>query len=958
MKKKVTKRVKRFRHKIGIIIKIVFIFIFLYSCPLNALDPGQSIDQYVLDSWNIADGLPSNMVFSIAQTPDGYMWFATTKGLVRYDGVKFSAVQYKKQPEIKNKRKHLLDILLVDKTGNLWIGGLGHLTRYNYQTGQFTTFTKKDGLAGHRVYCLDEDSKGNLWIGFMGCYLQRFADNKFTSLNPYNGLEGNWVTSITEDKNGNLMVGTYKKGVFKLQEGKCLKYKIGGIEANIQKIHEDREGILWIGTNNGLFRVIGTTTDTRKVTDVYTTRNGLLNNDILDIMEDGDGNLWIATLKGLNRMEEDQSGRVVFKGLLPGHVVTRLFEDRENNLWIATDESGIIRLKNAVFVEQVMAKKSRGDIMYSIFEDRQGNTWIGGHSGKLYKYKNGQCIDSLEIPGISGTPISAIEEDIEGNLWVGTSENGVFQIQRKSKTVKNFNTQDGLADKNVFSIFNDSKSNLWFSTLDGLSRYRNGYMESFNVRDGLLGRTVYNVCEDKNHHIWIATNKGLNIIKNRTFTKNNMRGYLKDIVVTCIYLGNASFNKNGNENVCWIGTHGAGLKRFQSGKVISYTTAEGMSSNYIYKIFADEQDNFWMMSDIGVLRVSIDDLEGFAHNRVDTINCTTYGISDGMKSTYFYNRASRNSSLKTQKGELWFITKKGITAVDPGRIKINQSPPPVVIEQVVLNGQLVPLNREGNEFKGKKDIVIHFTAPTFISANKIKFKYKLFGYDKYWTFLSPGEKRVACYKNVPPGTYTFRVIAGNRYEVWNRVGDSLTFVSRPLFHETIPFKVSLSLVFLLFAASATYMLYLYMHKKPPFVKNGKIKYKNSLLNPLYVDQYLKKLNYFMEVEKVFRDETISLQSLSEKLSIPPYRLSQIINEKLNKGFSDFINTYRIEEAKKLLTHPKWGEQKILSIAFEVGFNTKAAFNYVFKKYTGMTPTQYKKRKCRLKNCKSDVPAYQ
>jgi AraC-like DNA-binding protein len=186
----------------------------------------------------------------------------------------------------------------------------------------------------------------------------------------------------------------------------------------------------------------------------------------------------------------------------------------------------------------------------------------------------------------------------------------------------------------------------------------------------------------------------------------------------------------------------------------------------------------------------------------------------------------------------------------------------------------------------------------------------------------------------------------------------LAVVSGPLFHETILFKVLLSLVFLLLALSASYLLYLYMQKRPPFAGNGKIKNKNSHLNHIYVEECLKKLTYFMDVEKVFRDETISLQSLSEKLSIPPYRLSQIINEKLGKSFSDFINTYRIEEAKRLLTHPRWAEQKILSIAFEVGFNTKAAFNYVFKKYTGMTPTQYKKRKCRMKNCKSGIPAYQ
>jgi YesN/AraC family two-component response regulator len=94
----------------------------------------------------------------------------------------------------------------------------------------------------------------------------------------------------------------------------------------------------------------------------------------------------------------------------------------------------------------------------------------------------------------------------------------------------------------------------------------------------------------------------------------------------------------------------------------------------------------------------------------------------------------------------------------------------------------------------------------------------------------------------------------------------------------------------------------------------------------------------MEVEKIYRDESITLQSLAEELSIPHHQLSQLLNEKLNKSFSDFINTFRVEEAKKLLRDPKWADRKIISIAFEVGYNTKAAFYNVFKKYTNMTPS--------------------
>jgi YesN/AraC family two-component response regulator len=98
----------------------------------------------------------------------------------------------------------------------------------------------------------------------------------------------------------------------------------------------------------------------------------------------------------------------------------------------------------------------------------------------------------------------------------------------------------------------------------------------------------------------------------------------------------------------------------------------------------------------------------------------------------------------------------------------------------------------------------------------------------------------------------------------------------------------------------------------------------------------------METEKVYRDADISLLSLAEKLAVSPHVLSQVLNEKLNRNFSDFINWYRIEEAKKIFQTPRGAQKKIVTVAFEVGFNTIVAFYNAFKKYTGMTPAQYKK----------------
>ena len=122
----------------------------------------------------------------------------------------------------------------------------------------------------------------------------------------------------------------------------------------------------------------------------------------------------------------------------------------------------------------------------------------------------------------------------------------------------------------------------------------------------------------------------------------------------------------------------------------------------------------------------------------------------------------------------------------------------------------------------------------------------------------------------------------------------------------------------------------------------KVKYKGSPLNSSFAEACIAKLKYLMEIEKVYCDADISLQSLAEKMFIAPHLLSQLLNEKMDRNFADFINQYRIEEAKKILKTPRGARRKIAAIALEVGFNTMAAFYNAFKKHANMTPTQYKK----------------
>jgi AraC-like DNA-binding protein len=466
-------------------------------------------------------------------------------------------------------------------------------------------------------------------------------------------------------------------------------------------------------------------------------------------------------------------------------------------------------------------------------------------------------------------------------------------------------------------------------------RSRDNIIESLKSGDGLSGKVVHNVFEDKSHNIWIAADKGITILKNNEFTKRTMIKYLQDISVTCIYEDVDSPTITGS--IFWIATCGAGLKRFQHGKFFSYTTVEGMTTNFIYQFLEDQLGNFWLMSDSGILRVNKSELNQFANGCVDRINCTSFGISDGMKSLEFNNVFSRNSVLKARNGEFWFITKKGISIVNPGKIQINKTPPPVVIEAVFFNRQSIPLHQVTDAGpvtgKGITDVNFRFTAPTFLSPKKIKFKYQLQGFDRGWIFLPPGNERVARYKDIAPGTYTFRVTACNAEGVWNQTGNSLTFTLKPLFSQTLLFKIAVLFLLLALLAAA-----FYIYKKHTLKKRAK--YKGSPLHPHFADECIRKLKHLMDIEKVYCDADISLQSLAEKMSIAPHLLSQVLNERLNRNFADFINSYRIEEAKRILKSAKWAQQKIDAVAFEVGFNTTVAFYRAFKKYTNITPTQY------------------
>jgi AraC-like DNA-binding protein len=153
----------------------------------------------------------------------------------------------------------------------------------------------------------------------------------------------------------------------------------------------------------------------------------------------------------------------------------------------------------------------------------------------------------------------------------------------------------------------------------------------------------------------------------------------------------------------------------------------------------------------------------------------------------------------------------------------------------------------------------------------------------------------------------------------------------------IPALLYFLIVLVLFCGTTGYLLHRNRHKTRKERSGGLVIERDK------ADEITKKVTYLFDVEKVFRKEDVSVQSISEKLSIPSYQLSWVINKKMNATFSELVNSYRIEEVKKRLASSLDMDKTILEIAFDAGFNTKTSFNRVFKKLTKMTPSQYRHR---------------
>jgi streptogramin lyase len=752
--------------------------------PPVRLEPRWSIHA----TWRQPEGLPQDTVISILQSRDGYVWVGTRGGLSRFDGVAFTNFSDRAPGQL---RQNEVWALAEGEDQSLWIGTYGGGLSRLHQ-GRFHTVGAADGLVSDFVRVLAMDTAGTLWIGTDHGLSRLLRDGQIRSYTPKEGLTHKVVTSLHADEAGDVWVGTKQGGLHRVVGGRLARVELPEPrpESTIDAIHRDRRGVLWMGGTDGLISWDG------KSTRRYTAADGLSNTRVRRLRVDHEGRLWAVTDHGLDLVTAGSSG-VTFSNQVRNTRIWALHSDREGGVWLGFRGTGLARVHRGVFSSFSTEDGLASGKTYTVIEDRKGTIWIGTGTG-VSALRQGRFDNYGPESGLPAGGVSALTEDSRGYLWVGYELHGVFRsrapIGDEPPGRPLFRAVAGppAAGGHIRVLYEDRLGSMWVgSDMDGLVRYDGDQVTAYTTREGLASGAIRAMAESADGSLWIGTKEGgLNRFKDGRFTTFTTRDGLPHDSVQALHLD--------REDTLWIGTR-QGICRYREGRFTSYTSRLGLYSSHVYGLIDDNRGDLWMSSGQGMFRVSKRQLAEFAAGRASSVASVAYGREHGMVSSVG-SVGHQPVTWKSRDGRLWFATEDGLVSVDPAALVANSFSPPVHLEEVVADGRVLPQGQALHAPAGRGDLVFRYTAPSFRAPEKVRFRYKLAGFDRDW--VEAGSRRVAYYTNLPPGRYTFQVMATNDEGVWSPQLDSAQVRLAPHFYQTYSFYSVLVLAVVLGAVGA------------------------------------------------------------------------------------------------------------------------------------------------------------
>nr|WP_238319428.1 ligand-binding sensor domain-containing diguanylate cyclase [Xanthomonas maliensis] len=739
---------------------------------------------YAIDSWSSRNGLPHNSLRDIAQTPDGYLWFATWEGLVRYNGLEFNVIDRSTRPGLPDNG---VGALYVDRDSALWLSDArGNLVRHGAD-GQWQHWPRQPGWPQALIHAMTMDAQGRMWLLFEGHGLGCLSpDGGFVYYPPRDGVPlQTSFPRMTFDDAGRLLIGSFDGLIYREPDGRMHQAPAAfDLPPGLAWPYRAPDGTLWVVAGDSLYRL-----HDDQATRVYRLPG---QGHFTALLQDRHGQLWLGSEnQGLLRI-----GRHGIEQLPPGRAlptgrIVSLREDAEGSIWVGAN-GGLFRLRETLFSRYSQRDGLSGDYSRALLEDRDGSLWIAGTGGLDRLLPDGRIV-AVPVATPSGRRLSVLSlaQDRNGDLWVGTYADGVF-VLRDGRLVRHYGEADGLPGGHIRAIAIDADAVVWLATQRGLVRVRDGRVEPL-TGDGLpISVVTALACIDG--ALWIGSVDGAAVLRDGRLRQLDLQG-LGD--------GRSVFGFQAIGKEIWIATD-RGLYRDRNGVLARVGLEQGMPVDTVFQLVEDHAGNAWISSNRGMLRADMHQLEDVADGRT-RLATEQYNEIDGMGSAQA-NGSSGPSLIRRADGSIWVVTAGGVSVVDPQRLQgfRQRRPPPALIESVQQDGKPL-LWQQHARLPGGHRLNVSYVGMSFLLPERIEYRTRLDGLDRSWT--ERGRQRSVEFIGLPPGRYRLRVAARHPGGAWSAQPVVWDFEVLPLWWQRQDVRLA-GVLGLLFALALLYRILL------------------------------------------------------------------------------------------------------------------------------------------------------
>ncbi|RNL82402.1 hybrid sensor histidine kinase/response regulator [Sinomicrobium pectinilyticum] len=758
---------------------------------------GQS--PYIFHHLTTGDGLSNSHVGAVLKDSYGFLWVGTASGLNRYDGYGFKT--YTARPgEPGTMSANNIWGLQEDGLGNIWVRSFTYMV-YNRDKDNFITdvpgFLQDLGISVDRNYKVYVDREKDLWV--MSGQKVYLYDTRKEALKVFNiKIRVDEVVTVELSDNGNSLYGMLKPGFLWQMDKHTGRQRVLELQhiatpGLYNKIYADSHGGLWLlsGKTDLIYYRKSPDSDWEKL--LLSSVSGARRNKILNMLDDENGRIWIGTdhdglfiydraTGALTNLSEDPA----INSSIASDNIACLYKDDNGIIWIGHNKKGISyyhhSFRNIVNEEHPDCRN-----VSVILEDRQGNTWLGTDGNGLFLKEKTKENKIRKLPLQSDVIVSLLE-DRKGRIWIGTYIDGLFCYEN-GKFSHFTKDNSALVSDDIWNLQEDRYGNLWIGTLGGGIQCLRNEEENMNALSTVCEQTKHpmDMYYDNGDKLYIGTVYGLYVVDITTgghvVHTGNKRGtqHFNKMLISSVY-------KDSKDNI-WLG-HLEGLTLWDLKKDTLYFMDKdtGLTDNLIQGIIEDDHRNIWVTTSNGL---SILSAERDSRD-VMKISYRNFSSRDGFKDNHFNN----NAIYKLRNGDILLGGVEGLTVVNPNKMaEKNRSPAQVIFTGLSVGNSSVKVDSlyKGNKLlkhpmeqtdsltfrHNDKQITIQFTTGDLLHADKVKYAYKLEGFDTQWLYT---QDHKIMFSSLAPGSYRLLVKAGNSDGVWNGEASVLNITVTPPFY--------------------------------------------------------------------------------------------------------------------------------------------------------------------------------